>query len=1728
LNIKGDVLLQHEKSGYIEEQKNFNENTAFSFNSHQILNTLAYFLDIWLSEGKSKNLEFGFYSTNKSTIENNTDRTKTLKITIPKEGILNLVVEKKYSEANLLDSVQKYLIDEYSKQYNRNISSELDNDSLTSFLNRITWFFEQNNEKNYEEEIIKKINESAFASNLASPHHSHFVYATLMLALEKKQDEADLLLKFLNKESVENVFLKISAGQEINPKALKYLHFNLTETRNKIQSWLESFLKNKYFSNVKNKSFPELIRRKVAKHSREVKIDRISLEQSDPEKAKLLEVIIKELGDFINDAKPTFLFGELGSGKSTLLAHYYLNDISSEVLPVFIPSTYLKGKILADVQSLKIIINGFINNELSLIEKIFDLDSILLSKREITLIVDGIDELDQEELQQLLIHLLKLSREAANLRIIASGRPIELQDFINFNEWNCLTTLDLTEKEMKLLLKNEAISSGMSMIDGEKDALQRLKILKTKQELLSNATTPLIVCLIRDFLDENISSQTLGDILYEVVKRRLNWHRDDQKQNLNLFFGAYPNILQRENFLAEIAYRIYHSKEGKINEDILFGIINSEILVPRETLDRNNIVNEAIYFFKSNFLHKIGNSYAFQSHQIYQIALGLHLFNQIFSKNEFKFRGAKTIFWRELSYAAAIGRTKGETVLLEEYLSQFIEEILFTSDNTPPTAVLLAEAQISNLNRKFLKRINKFEFRPLKFWGQSDSLVPHAYAYIIKDAGFDGFNWYFNSYLNPIHPSTFGYDQLAALILQFYSIRSQFQLTDNERIKLNSIIDFHLITKSFSCNTLLPTVVLSLPTSFETSERCILLADALKLNIVYEKAQELLKLEWNKGAHKEVINALELACRNKDHESQNAIRLWIELVQGNMPKLILDNCIRLIARGYDELFPVLQQRIGDVNLIAYCRFNALYSSTISDAAAILLYEHAEEKDPILIGDPIMQKSSWFDYKDSQREEILREIVFNTDKGRQSIVMNVPSFKGNFGVHETYLKFFLMSLSKADTIYLNEFIHVVRNLNKFSLSRYPEIRENFIKVLEREEYYSSLKNALKDLDSILRYNSASILIVCNPESETDAISLIIRSAFKTPNDNEEFLRLCMKLNYNKAILDFIYELLDDLTEISRVFAIKLLYHNEYRLNKELLGELIIGLLGNAYFLELGGFGIDDGVEMVIGKDKFFFNIKSCLNSDNFKIRRSAAGHLLHYYSSQLTIEDKALCWLLCVQYSESALIDFNSRFLYLLDDIEFVTSLKAHANELNMFFDSKELLFIRYYEAIKEGRSWKEFILTLLNTGINLDHFRLDHLYSFFIGIGNSNAIRRKDIGQAIREIMEYPAFSQNKEHNYLFPQLAVLAHEFGELNNEEILKILTGYRIPQEELACSLLYRLGYIPTGFRSERGNIEHISLFATNKTTPFVFINEKELDSLLEDGEEIPYNLTSAIESALLMGIPLNDDLAKYSVKGNLAAYFAIVVAFARNSKQELKNFLKAQEIESPGFYAKGRTQDHKAILLKVKEIFVSDEQGNSAYIEALIHNININPNSREIPDLFNELFNLKADFDSKLLPHLFNALLNVPYNLSLNLVYCINNYVLNRKSEEEKKHLVIPLKICLKAVNNPGHERHVGELDLIAWTLSLIILYLDKKTDDDVEKGFLTGLKTIFIQEGGYNYTAISGNSLQFKGGDLFIHSHNIIREIDNKLLHHIIKKGIDSNVPEVSAVCKMISSFAGNY
>lgn len=712
--------------------------------------------------------------------------------------------------------------------------------------------------------------------------------------------------------------------------------------------------------------------------------------------------------------------------------------------------------------------------------------------------------------------------------------------------------------------------------------------------------------------------------------------------------------------------------------------------------------------------------------------------------------------------------------------------------------------------------------------------------------------------------------------------------------------------------------------------------------------------------------------------------------------------------------------------------------------------------------------------------------------------------------------------------MNEFLYVISHLGNFSLSRYPELREMLIKLLlNKAAYYDALKKSIIGLDGVLRYKAASVLLVCFPEKEKESLEIIVRSTFERFSDKHEWVRFCMKLNYSTFMLEYLHSLLDDLFEISRIFALKILYHNkQFKLNQEQLKELISGLLGKADFLDWSAASGDDGIERVAADPQFFDFIRGKLADTSAEVLQNVASCLIYHHHDRLSKKEKAQCWLLHFQASHFGLIEFGEKHTDLIGDHEFEAELEVFEEKLVSIYSGKQILFLPYYNILTGKDDWKNFFLGLIFGRSHPDSHDLDYIYPWLITMGKSSAEIRSQIGSAILELMSYPSVSEERNYNFLLPQLAVLAHEFEKLDSAGIEDVLSKYRITHDEIACSLLARLGETPQNFNSDKTGKSHISLFKKYKPSEVpTDCSFDKLDSILVDAEYIPNDLVLSIESTLLNGTLSEEELEKLGRKGNLGTYFSTVIAFARDLSIKENSFLKADEIGSFKYFSRASTQFHKSILLKIKDIFVSDEKGREAYTQSLIEDIK-KGTPRDSIDLFKELFSFRVHFESSLLIKLIDDLLNVTYRMDLDLLHDTCNYIVNIATEEDRKSLSEPLKKRLKSLTNSGESQHEGEFELLTWLISLIIIFIEGKSNLETQSGFLIGLKNVFVQVKGRSYHAIDGRNINFKGRDLFIYSEPIFTKLDKSIIQEIVVNGMSSNIPEIRSLCNILASLAG--
>lgn len=224
---KEDVILKDAKDGsdYLEQNKNFNPATTFTFNSPEILNTIVGFCDIWLEYAvKSKELSLGFYTTKVIGQEQVTQFMKTSGLKLPDKPILELLDAKNFDHPDLIPTCKQIVLKEYKSQYEKRDDSGFLNDlekwtdaDWKDFFSTIDWSFGEINEVLLKPLLIEKIKSCKYYNHTLAGREE-LILSRLLDILDEKQCMADILGKFVNMAEVQLVF-KAVGSEAVDEKA---------------------------------------------------------------------------------------------------------------------------------------------------------------------------------------------------------------------------------------------------------------------------------------------------------------------------------------------------------------------------------------------------------------------------------------------------------------------------------------------------------------------------------------------------------------------------------------------------------------------------------------------------------------------------------------------------------------------------------------------------------------------------------------------------------------------------------------------------------------------------------------------------------------------------------------------------------------------------------------------------------------------------------------------------------------------------------------------------------------------------------------------------------------------------------------------------------------------------------------------------------------------------------------------------------------------------------------------------------------------------------------------------------------------------------------------------------------------------------------------------------------------------------------------------------------------
>jgi len=1535
--------------------------------------------------------------------------------------------------------------------------------------------------------------------------------------------------KLLNKIKSAKVPVKEKVLQLLNEELLKRdpvrslctLDLHLLKTA--LNADLEKFLSMKYFANTLKSGMPKLLGRQVRRYNQEIKVSIKDLQQSDEEETTKQEVIVGQLSSLMLSEKPTFLFGEMGSGKSTMAAELlWRENQATDGIHMLIPANIIKGNISEQTSSLLQLMASFLNEQL-LISCDQQQISALLKQEVVTISFDGLDELLLTEARNLVAHLLKFSESFSNLTIIATGRPIELTNVVNRRNWNCLSTIDLSQQEMIQLLINESIAEGQNFESAKKDAEKRIAYIKTRTDLLNLAVTPLVLTMIRDHLTEQSDALSLGDILYKVMKAKLSWDGKDPKKHTSSFFEAYPSVFEREKFAAALSEFIYSAEDKSISEEALYLMCSR--LVDDKSLAGSKLSSHVVEYLKSTFLQKTNEKYAFISQPLLDTGYGIFLSEHLFdSTPTFDFC---SLNWRAISIAAAVIRARGESDSYRDSFSTLLKTFLIKENKSTQAAVIVQEFGDKELAEQYIELLRPLQFRPFRTWKdedtnlqQANSFAPIALANSIHLAGKVGFDWFFTEYLDLHNPLNTHETGLSANLLLYYLIRKNYSLDKDETKLISEFARYVSYYRNFAITDILPVISLLIPEEFQPVLRARLLLVMLKKDAAADRATHLVsELVKDHGA-KPLLDAIEVYAQETERNHKpEIIKLWYRHYQGDaINDAIFKGTVSAIIHGDADLMEMLISKTSKERLFQYLKLLCLTDATRSDESAILLYEYFGLSDFYLIARPIMQFSTWSDGKDLRRKKILNSILFEEDEPAAKLVGTI-NYTGKDEIPLLGFEYLIKSFLFLDDDYPGYFYHAIKLLPKYALTRNPELRDAISKLLSKKTiYFDTLRNSALSLDMSRRLNSQQIMISCMPgDCGPELLSLVRGSMDRVPS-GDEWLSFVNKLDFSKEVLNQLYLVIPNLNPWAKTHALIILYRNTFPLSKQEINDLAQLLMGKGRFYD--SVWRPESQTKILEDPVFLPMLIEALHSEELNENDNVVSLICHHHLESVSEEDSLYALVLEVQHS-FYIFHFLQNYANRFSDPEFVEKLQAAADKAKRALTTKQItvtILLRAYQGSHED--WVILLETLFFERGHFEEAMYHGLYAWLIYIRKQFPEISQAAGKAALQLatarIETLGFG-DKSFKGVF---ILLAHEFYHVDNLDFASGLSNRKM-DDELYTSLVIRAGEPAPPQDPIPLTNSGYSYFKENKTSYIRQYSGDEIESYLATGVGLPSGFGAFIRSLIYHG-SITDDQLNQSYQKAPGRVIHVLLRFLSSSEVDFGALLEMWgEMEHRALFT-----EFKGIFGLLKEIRLRQPDGSETYVQELKNRILVNHKKflGELEFYYVELFQMKVKLEFEFFQILIEEIIGRQYLLQMDLLYLVSEHIAEDISAAEHDKIAELCYTYITSTLASSDVDHEKDYYQIQWLLALIYLYVKKNTDSQVTFCFLMGMQSLFIQDSRITHVKKEGYLSHFKGRDLINHTASLFEKIPESLVGEILKVGLSIEIPEIRVVCRLLNNF----
>lgn len=236
-----EVDFSNEQSMFQTEQ-NKNYSKPFSMNSEEVKNSLRIFFDTWRKVEDSESITFLFYTNTKIAKESKIGVLKTIIEDLPKEPLIQLLIDEKYDEALpfIIPILKDYYIEQHQKHtvdnsYYETLVEGMEYEEWKKFFGLIEWKFDEDDEQEIRDKIKTLIIQLCEKYN-ADVKYSGKIFACILDLIDTGALETDFLKKLVPVSDVKLLFYdyvrEAKVHEKLDPVHTKWDGLKCDDVRN--------------------------------------------------------------------------------------------------------------------------------------------------------------------------------------------------------------------------------------------------------------------------------------------------------------------------------------------------------------------------------------------------------------------------------------------------------------------------------------------------------------------------------------------------------------------------------------------------------------------------------------------------------------------------------------------------------------------------------------------------------------------------------------------------------------------------------------------------------------------------------------------------------------------------------------------------------------------------------------------------------------------------------------------------------------------------------------------------------------------------------------------------------------------------------------------------------------------------------------------------------------------------------------------------------------------------------------------------------------------------------------------------------------------------------------------------------------------------------------------------------------------------------------------------------